>query len=83
LSSCIADGYHSTEVVSDSLAAASGYSELGSLPIEAYEEAASLGRRFLAKQYHSVSGAKLTLMKCIDLFHSRELERLAGRYSNK
>ena len=51
LSVCLADGYTSKEVVKDSLAAAGGYSELGSLPFEAYEEAESLARQFLAKKY--------------------------------
>jgi hypothetical protein len=83
LSACIADGYKSAEVVQDSLAAAGGYLELGSLPFEAYEEAAALGKRFLAKEYKSISGGELTLMKCIDLFQSKELEALAKRYDKK
>ncbi len=83
LSACIADGYKSAEVVSDSRAAAGGYLELGSFPYEAYEEAAALGKRFLAKEYKSFSGEELILMKCIDLFHSEELEALAKRYNQK
>ena len=83
LSTCIADGYKSDEVVKDSTAAAGGYLELGSLPFEAYEEATLLGKKFLAKEYQSISGAKLTLMKCIDLFHSKELDQLAKKYSKK
>ena len=83
LSACIADGYKSDEVVKDSKAAAGGYLELGRLPIEAYEEAASLGRKFLVREYQSISGEKLTLMKCIDFFHSKELEQLAKKYSKK
>lgn len=80
-STCIAEGYQSEEVVKDSNAAAGGYLELGRLPFEAYEEAASLGKKFLAKDYQSISGAKLTLMKCIDFFHSRELDQLAKKYA--
>jgi hypothetical protein len=83
LSVCLADGYTSEEVKKDSLAAAGGYSELGSLPFEAYEQAESLAKRFLAKEYRSFSGEKLTLMKCIDLFHSKELDQLATRYYKK
>jgi hypothetical protein len=83
LSACIADGYKSDEVVKDSSAAASGYLELGSLPFEAYTEAALLGKKFLAKEYQSISGQKLTLMKCIDFFHSKELDQLAKKYSKK
>ncbi len=83
LSICLADGYTSNEAVKDSLAAASGYSELGSLPFEAYEQAESLAKQFLAKDYKSISGERLTLMKCIDLFHSKELDQLARKYRNK
>ncbi len=83
LSACIASGYQSEEVVKDSNAAAGGYLELGRLPFEAYEEAAALGKTFLAKDYQSISGAKLTLMKCIDFFHSKELDQLAKKYSRK
>jgi Type VI secretion system (T6SS), amidase immunity protein len=83
LSTCIADGYKSDEVVKDSLAAASGYLELGHLTVEAYEEAASLGKKYLAKDYQSKSGEKLILMKCIDFFHSKELQQIATKYSRK
>lgn len=83
LSTCVADGYKSDEVMKDSTAAAGGYLELGGLPFEAYEEAASLGRKFLAKEYQSKSGEKLTLMKCIDFFHSKELDQLAKKYGKR
>jgi Type VI secretion system (T6SS), amidase immunity protein len=83
LSTCIADGFTSDDVVKDSTAAAGGYLELGSFPFEAYEAAAALGKTFLAKDYQGKSGEQLTLMKCIDLFHSKELDRLAKRYGKK
>lgn len=80
LSICLADGFTPEEVHKDSLAAAGGYSQLGSLPLEAYAEAETLARQFLAKTYESPSGDKLTLMKCIDLFHSKELDRITTKY---
>jgi hypothetical protein len=83
LSTCIADGYKSEEVVKDGTAAAGGYLELGSFPFEAYEEAAALGKKFLAKDYQGKSGEQITLMKCIDLFHSKELDRLAKAYGKR
>jgi len=83
LSSCIADGYQSKDVVNDASAGANGYMELGSLGIDAYNEAAVLGRKFLAKEYLSKSGEKLILMKCIDFYHSKELDRVARKYANK
>jgi hypothetical protein len=83
LSSCVADGYQSKDVVNDASAGANGYKELGSLDIDSYNEAAILGRKFLAKEYLSQSGEKLILMKCIDFYHSKELDRLARKYANK
>ena len=83
LSTCIADGYKSDDVVKDSTAAAGGYLELGSFPFEAYEAAAALGKTFLAKDYQGKSDEQLILVKCIDFFHSKELDRLAKRYSKK
>ena len=83
LSACIAQAYKSDEVVKDSRAAADGYLQLGSFPFEAYEEAASLSKKFLEKKYLSFTGDELTLMKCIDLFNSKELDRLAKKYNRK
>ena len=83
LSSCIAEGYQSKDVVNDASAGANGYMELGSLGFDAYNEAAVLGRKFLAKEYLSKSGEKLILMKCIDFYHSKELDRVARKYANK
>ncbi|MFB9262916.1 T6SS amidase immunity protein Tai4 family protein [Bradyrhizobium erythrophlei] len=83
LSTCIANGYKSDEVVKDGLATAGGYLELGSLAFEAYEEATSLGKQFLARDYQSKSGERLTLMRCIDLFHSKELDQLAKKYGKR
>jgi hypothetical protein len=83
LSACIADGYQSKEVVNDASAGANGYKELGSLDIDAYNEVAVLGRKFLAKEYLSQSGEKLILMKCIDLYQSKELDGLARKYARQ
>jgi hypothetical protein len=83
LSACIADGYRSREVVNDAVASANGYKELGSLNIDAYNEVADLGQMFLSKNYFSQGGEKLTLMKCIDFFHSKALDRLARKYARQ
>lgn len=83
LSVCISNGYKSEEVVKDSLAAAGGYLELGGFPMEAYEEVAALSKRILAKKYTGTNGGRLTLMKCIDLFRSKELEQVIKKYNKK
>lgn len=83
LSVCIADGYKSEEVAKDSKAAAGGYVELGSAPIKAYEEVEALGKTFLAKDYPSIHGGQITLMKCIDFYHSKELAQLVKKYEKQ
>ena len=83
LSTCLSQGYKAEEVSKDSAAAARGYLELGGFPLEAHTAATSLGREFLKKPYESMSGESLTLMKCIDFYHSKELEQLVRKYRNK
>ena len=81
---CIAEGFKSSEVVSEANAAAGGYVELGAHPIEAYQEAVALARRFLARKYiGKETDAKFTLMKCIDLYNSRELDDLVRKYEKE
>ena len=80
LSTCLADGYKSEEVVKDAAASARGYLELGDLPLEAHTEATALGREFLKRDYQSISGQPLVLMKCLDFYHSKELASLAKKY---
>ena len=82
LSACISDGFQSAEVSADAAAAARGYLELGDLPLEAHTEATLLGRQYLKKEYKSHSESNLTLMKCIDFYHSIELENIIKKYAN-
>ena len=49
LTACLYDAYQAKEVKQDFLDAALGYKELGSLPIEAYNEAGMLAQKFLKK----------------------------------
>jgi hypothetical protein len=55
----------------------------GSFGVEAYDEAATLARKFLAKKYIGMHGEKLTVMKCVDLFHSKELDQLSKKYNRE
>jgi hypothetical protein len=83
LSACLANGFQSKEVVNDAAAAARGYLELGDLPLEAHTQALRLSKKFLLKEYKSISGEKLVLMKCIDFYSSRDLDLIAGEYAIK
>lgn len=48
--------------------------------MEAFTEATLLGRRFLAHEYRGMKDTSYNLMKCLDLFHSAALNKLADRY---
>ena len=80
LSTCLADGYKSKEIISDASAAARGYLEFGELPLKAYTEATKLGRKYLQKEYKSKTDEKLILMKCLDFIHSKELDQILKKY---
>jgi Type VI secretion system (T6SS), amidase immunity protein len=81
LSACLADGYQASEIVNDATAGANGYKELGSLSIDAYNDALVMVSAFLKKEYSSQGGERLTVMKCIDLYNSKELDKLARKYA--
>ena len=83
LSTCISDGFNGAEVRADAAATARGYLELGDFPLEAHTEATLLGRKYLKKEYKSHSGSNLILMKCIDFYHSIELEDIVKKYNNE
>lgn len=84
LSVCIGEGFKAApDVAREATAAAGGYLEFGSFPIEGAEQADALAKKYLAKEYLGIHGDKLTLMKCIDLFHSKELDRLGRKYNRK
>ncbi|MFT4171044.1 MAG: T6SS amidase immunity protein Tai4 family protein [Rhodocyclaceae bacterium] len=69
----------------DANASASAYLEFGRQPIEAYEELRDLASKYEARIYSHSSSVKseLNTMKCIDLFHSKELNALATQWVKK
>lgn len=80
LGQCLAATYPGTAIERDARAAAAGYLEFGSLPIEAYEDATALARDAASRAYAGKHGEPLHAMKCLDLLHSPELERLLDRH---
>lgn len=81
LSICLAKGLAGEAAKREAGAAAGGYLELGSLTLEAYHASAAMAEQFLAKKYQGINGEALTVMKCIDFFHSKELDQLAKKYA--
>ncbi|MBZ2400624.1 type VI secretion system amidase immunity protein Tai4 [Erwinia amylovora] len=83
LSSCISQGYQSKEVKEDAAAAARGYLGFGDYSLAAHTAVRKLGKAFLAKEYTSQSGEPMTLAKCIDFYHSGQLDKLVKEFKGK
>ncbi|MDR1463524.1 MAG: type VI secretion system amidase immunity protein Tai4 [Azoarcus sp.] len=68
----------------DAAMSAAGYFEFGNIRLEERDELIPLVKKYIAREYggHFDTGidpAKLNTMKCIDLFHSAELDALITR----
>jgi len=84
LASCIARAYsEEPKAAADAGATAAGLDAAWTRydPEKGSGEIARLVDQYLARQYHSIHGPeiRLDLMKCLDLYHSKELETLAER----
>jgi len=71
----VADVAGAIAVRDDANATASAYLEFGRQPLADYEALAALARRYAQRRYSGSIDAQFNTMKCIDLFHSAELER--------
>lgn len=83
LSVCVAKGYNSKQVKDDAAAAARGYLEFGDYSLAAHSAVRKLADQFLAKNYSSQSGEAMVLAKCIDFYHSAELDKLVKFWDGK
>ncbi len=84
LSSCVAAAYASEpKAAADAGATAGGLDSTWTNydPELAAGEIAKLIEKYLARQYNSIQGPsiRLDLMKCLDLYHSKDLDLLAKR----
>lgn len=80
LSTCLADAFDDAKLRKDASATAAGFLEFGTGPIEAYTEATLMGRDFLKKKYDGKVSVDFNTKKCIDFYHSEELNRLVEKY---
>ena len=78
LSACLGQAF--PQISPETSAAASGYVQYGDGPYDAYAKADALAHAFLQRQYPSQTGAKMSVMKCIDFMHSGEVAALVTRY---
>ena len=83
LSTCISQGYNTREGKNDAAAAARGYLEFGDYSLAAHTAVRKLGEEYLAKHYGSQSGEPMVLAKCVDFYHSPELDKLIKHFKGK
>jgi hypothetical protein len=79
LSACLATVATDPALRADANATASAYMEFGHQAPEAYAALRELAEKYAARDYSGSVEGRFDTMKCIDLFHSRELNRLATR----
>lgn len=79
LSICLAEIAQDEKTRADANETASAYLEFGRQPIEAYDLLAALAKKYAKLKYGSAIKSELNAMKCIDLFHSKELDQLANK----
>jgi hypothetical protein len=83
LSACLSIVATDDVARADANATAGAYLEYGHQPIEAYEELRKLAEQFAGRQYSGSVPSRFNTMKCIDLFHSRALDRLTAKWLRK
>jgi hypothetical protein len=81
LSRCLGQVYADDKTKEDANASASAYLEFGRQPVEAYEAFGAVIDKYAHKKYAGSVPSEFNTMKCIDLFHSKELDRLASKLS--
>lgn len=77
LSRCLSQAAGETPVGDDAAKTAAAYLEMGSARIEVYEKLDGLAKSFLTRPYTGSVESPYNTMKCIDLFESQELDRMA------
>ena len=81
LSVCLAKISKDPEAKNDANATASAYLEFGHQRIETYDALRNLAERYANRKYGGSIKSEFNTMKCIDLFHSKELDDLARRFA--
>lgn len=82
LTVCLAKGLGPGPAADKAAAAAREYFEQGSLPIDAYTEAAKLADIALRSDPKNIYGDDLVFIKCLDLYNSKDLEAVVAKFSS-
>jgi Type VI secretion system (T6SS), amidase immunity protein len=83
LSVCLAAIAKDADARDDANATASAYLEFGHQKIEAYDALRELALQYAHRKYGGSIKSDFNTMKCIDLFHSKELDRLVTQLVHK
>lgn len=81
LSRCLAQVYADGKAMEDANASASAYLEFGRQPIETYEALGGVISKYANRKYAGSVRSDFNTMKCIDLFHSKDLDELTSKLS--
>jgi hypothetical protein len=79
LSTCFYDIAQDQATKDDASTTASAYLQFGHQQMQVYHELGKLVDEFVAKKYGGSVPSEYNTMKCIDLYHSKELDRLVTR----
>lgn len=77
LARCLAKAGGDTPAGDDAAKTAAAYLEMGSAGMEVYEKIEALAGSYLAREYSGSVKSSYNTMKCLELFESQELEKLA------
>jgi hypothetical protein len=77
LSRCLAKASANSPAGDDAAKTAAAYLEMGTAGIEVYEKLEALASSYLGREYTGSVKSNYNTMKCLDLFDSDELDRLA------
>lgn len=80
LSICFAQIAEDERTKKDAGATARAYLENSQQDMAAFEQIGKLVDKYVQLKYDGSDKANYNTMKCIDLFHSKELDRLVSRY---
>lgn len=83
LSRCLGQAYGVKTVEEDAYRTAGAYFEFSRLPVERFDSLSALVEKYLRADYRGSIEGSYNTMKCIDLFHSRELDRLSERLARR
>lgn len=79
LSICLAQAARDERTAKDAASTAGAYMEFGRQDLVVYEEIRALVAKYGALEYGGSVPSEFNTMKCIDLFHSKELDRLTTK----